>query len=258
MATKTKPTETPVPAQVSEQEIMIVAAKHSRETLQQFRLWIVGDTPLITHAWSEKAKRQMLEKQEGKTKKGREAKIPENDFLESLYPMGEKGAYGFPAMGLKNAIVSAAHKDKNIPKTLAQSSLFIHGDMTRLMPGKAGAICDMPLVRIWAGAPEMREDMVKIGSGLNKVANLSYRGQFTFWAMEIRGNFNPYILNQDKLARIISDAGIESGLGEWRNEKRGIFGSFHIATPEEAHEWKQFSRGEGPLPTPYELLEAAE
>ena len=48
---------------------------------------IVGDTPLIVHAWSEKAKRQMLETQHNKTKnKAKEARRPFAEFVDSLYP----------------------------------------------------------------------------------------------------------------------------------------------------------------------------
>ena len=46
---------------------------------------IVGDTPLIMHAWSEKAKREMLEKQMKVTKtKAKAAKDPIEDFIRSM------------------------------------------------------------------------------------------------------------------------------------------------------------------------------
>ena len=46
---------------------------------------IVGDTPLIVHAWSEKAKRMMLEAQMGVKKlKKHDAKNPVEDFIESM------------------------------------------------------------------------------------------------------------------------------------------------------------------------------
>ncbi|MEI3090561.1 MAG: hypothetical protein V8T01_11640 [Oscillospiraceae bacterium] len=47
---------------------------------------IVGDTPLIMHAWSEKAKREMLEKQMKTAKaKAKDAKNPIEDFIRSMY-----------------------------------------------------------------------------------------------------------------------------------------------------------------------------
>ena len=45
--------------------------------IKTFTVHIVGDTPLIMHAWSEKAKREMLEKQMKVTKtKAKTAKNP--------------------------------------------------------------------------------------------------------------------------------------------------------------------------------------
>ena len=56
---------------------------------------IVGDTPLIVHAWDEKAKRMMLEKQMGKAAKTKhEIKVPTNDFINSLYWLTEKPQNG--------------------------------------------------------------------------------------------------------------------------------------------------------------------
>ena len=64
---------------------------------------IVGDTPLIVHAWDEKAKRMMLEKQMGKAAKTKhEIKVPTNDFINSLYWLTEK-----PQNGIDDADAAA-------------------------------------------------------------------------------------------------------------------------------------------------------
>src|SRR5580765_7960251 len=86
----------------------------SKAAYTGFRIWLVGVTPLIVHAWSEKAKREMLQKQVKATKGGKQARDPREDFVSSLYEMGAEGKkklYGFPVTGLKNAILSSAHKD---------------------------------------------------------------------------------------------------------------------------------------------------
>lgn len=59
--------------------------------IKKVALRIVGDTPLIMHAWSAKAKREMLEAQQGKKAgKKKEPKNPVFDFVESLYWMEGK------------------------------------------------------------------------------------------------------------------------------------------------------------------------
>jgi hypothetical protein len=230
-------------------------------SFQKFSVWIVGDTPLITHAWSQKAKLEMLQKQVKATKGGKEIRDPQADFVSSLYEMGGGGdgkIFGFPATGVKNSIISAGHKDKGIPRTQVMGALWIDADMVRVRPALAGAICDMPLIRIYGSPPEQREDMVKIGSGLNKVANLAYRGQFTIWAMKITGNYNKNILTDEALAFLIEESGRSSGLGEWRNERKGMFGAYHLATREEEIAWEAYANGTGPLPITYQVRMAAE
>jgi len=221
----------------------------TKAIFHHFEVWIVGSTPLITHAWSEKARREMLQKQVKAVRAGRETRDPQADFVNSLYEMGNN-SYGFPSTGVKKCFLSSAHKDKGIPRTTVLASLWIDAKMIRCRPALAGAVCDMPLLRIYSGSPEMREDMVKIGSGLNKVANLAYRGQFRIWAMKITGRYNPVSINPEVMRMLIAESGVADGLGEWRNSKGGVFGEFHIADEDEQREWELFARGKGPLPVP--------
>jgi hypothetical protein len=230
-----------------EQIVSLAASLSEKAKFTGFSVWLIGETPLITHAWSEKARREMLSKQVKAVKSGREARDPQADFVSSLYEMGD-GKYGFPVTGFKNCILSAAHKDKGIPRTVVQSALFLDAEMVRVRPALAGAICDMPLVRIHGGNPEMREDMVKIGKGLNKVASLAYRGQFTNWAVRITGRFNSSVLSAEQIGFLIDESGIGYGVGEWRNEKKGIFGAFRRGPAEEERAWSDFAAGRGPLP----------
>jgi hypothetical protein len=235
----------------------LTAALSKKVPFKRFTVWICGDTPLITHAWSEKAKREMLEKQVKATRGGKEKRDPEADFVSSLYEIGD-GIYGFPATGIKNAILSSAHKDKGIARSAVMSALWIDADMIRVRPALAGAICDMPLIRIYGGKPEMREDMVKIGAGLNKTANLAYRGQFTYWGMRITGRYNAAVLTSEALAFLVEESGLASGLGEWRNERKGMFGAFHMASAAEETAWEKYAAGTGSLPIPSNLAIAAE
>lgn len=248
-----------VAAQADDQPIKLSALLSKRAIYRPFSVWIVGDTPLITHAWSQKARLEMLQKQVKATKAGKEARDPHADFVSSLYEMG-KDTYGFPVTGVKKCILSVAHKDKGIARTAVLSALFLDAEMVRVRPALAGAICDMPLVRIWGSGPEMREDMVKIGLGINKTANLAYRGQFTVWAMRIAGRFNSSAVTAEALSFLIQESGLATGIGEWKNASQGVFGSFHLADEEEEAAWDAFAAGSGPMPIPasYHLAVAAE
>jgi hypothetical protein len=237
--------------------VSLSALLSKKATYIYFKTWFVGDTPLITNAWSKKAKDQMLQKQLKATRPGKDIRDPKGDFVDSLYEMGD-GSYGFPAMGVKNCILSAAHKDKGIARSAVQQALWLDADLVRVRPALEGAICDMPLIRIYGTEPEMREDMVKIGAGLNKVANLAYRGQFRSWAILVSGKFNTAVLSTESLTFLINDAGIAAGLGEWRNERKGMFGAFHLASVAEEKAWYAYRDG-GPLPVVAEQFrEAAE
>lgn len=218
-----------------------------RSKLSDFRVWLIGVTPLICHAWSQKAKLEMLGKQMKQATGGRQAKDPQSDFIDTLYRLPDN-AYGFPAMAIKNALVDAAHKDKGVAKTTVQAALFLKATMIRAYTAHSDAICDMPLIRLYGSEPEMREDMVRVGSGMNKTATLVYRAQFTQWAMRVEGLLNETAIPRDALRYLLDTAGLQNGIGEWRNERSGMFGAFHVADVDEERAWEAFAAGRGKLP----------
>jgi len=199
--------------------------------IKTFTVHIVGDTPLIMHAWSEKAKREMLEKQMKVTKtKSRDAKNPVEDFIRSMYwlsPMPEEmtmesfeeaianGArFGFPITAFKQAAISAAYrmgwaKDK----MSMRGAFFIDGDENQML-------------EIKSDAPIMREDMVKVGMG---TADIRYRGEFRNWSADLNISFNENgQYSPEQIVNIINAGGYVCGVGEWRPERDGQYGMFHV------------------------------
>ena len=203
------------------------------------KVTIQGDTPLIMHAWSEKAKRMMLETQQGKAKgKKKGFKNPVDDFIQSMYWLTEKpdtdglseeeceqafdnaiknGAkFGFPITAFKQAAISAAYRMGWSKDKMSLRGVFFietdYGDM----------------VEIKSDVPQMREDMVKVGMG---AADIRYRGQFNDWSTTFRLKYNvngQYSL--ENILNIINAGGVVCGVGEWRPEKDGQFGTYHIFT----------------------------
>ncbi len=200
---------------------------------------VVGDTPLIMHAWSEKAKRMMLEAQQGKAKgKKKEVKNPVDDFIQSMYWLDgmpdtagkneedceelftqsiQNGArFGFPVTAFKQAAISAAYRmGWTKDKMSLRGVFFIESDFG-------------DMAEIVSDTPEMREDMVKIGMG---TADIRYRGEFKNWRTTFRIKYNvngQYSL--ENILNILNAGGMVCGVGEWRPERDGQFGMFHVKT----------------------------
>lgn len=186
---------------------------------------LIGDTPLIVHAWSIKARREMLAKQTKEARSAKEAKDPKADFEASLYRM-EGGGYGFPSVAFKNAAVTACTSVSGITKVAARQAFQILGEDVEVEGAFEGVKMRQNLVRI-VGEPRMREDMVRVGMG---TADLRYRGEFSPWSASVLVRFNENVLSPSQILNILNVAGFAVGVGEWRPEKDGQSGLFHVAT----------------------------
>lgn len=201
--------------------------------IQTVPIRIVGDTPLIVHAWSEKAKRMMLEAQTKATKtRAKEKRDPFDDFVNSLYWIEGKpeestpGAFdeavrngakwGFPIGAIKQSANSAAYRLGWVKNQMAlRGSYFLRSEYGYM-------------AEIKGCVPEMREDMVRIGNGS---ADLRYRGEFKNWYMDFELQYNASgVMTLEQIINCLHAGGFSCGIGEWRPEKDGSFGTFHIET----------------------------
>lgn len=178
-------------------------------------LTLAGDSILVCHNWSEKAKKMMRDKQMKKAKAGKDAKDPEQDFHDSLYRHPD-GGYGFPVVGFKDAAVSACRYVDGLPMTVARGAFHINGRMSD--DGKE-------LAKIEGSEPVMREDMVRVGMG---TADIRYRAGFDPWSVKLDLVFNPQALSLEQIVNLFDIAGFGVGVGEYRPEKNGQWGRFHV------------------------------
>lgn len=194
---------------------------------------IVGDSPLIVHAWSEKAKRQMLETQTKATKtKAKEVRNPVDDFIQSLYWLEgkpeesteeafnkavENGAkWGFPVGAIKQSANSAAYRLGWVKNQMGLRGAYF-------LKSEYGEMAE-----IKGSVPKMREDMVRIGMGS---ADLRYRGEFQNWFVDMLLEYNASgDMTLEQIMNCINAGGYTCGIGEWRPERDGSFGKYHIET----------------------------
>jgi len=230
--------------------------------LEQARVCLVGTARVVTHRFAEKNMDEMLTKQLGLTPAGsrkRDKKDPIADFMGGLYvveglpqvegefdvqmlytmeygvPMrlrekegiveareGERvpsvvaiGRFGFPSVGLKAALATAGIECK-IAKSVIHRTIRIPGELVELEcePG-----------------PCMRVDMVRL-AGPSSVADIRFRPDFSEWSCNVVVQYDETVLKLNHVVELMRRAGFGVGIGEWRPEKGGQWGSFDVASVE--------------------------
>lgn len=188
--------------------------------IQRTRIKLVGDSPLICHKWSDKAKEMMLGKQMKKAKSAKAAKDPEQDFWDSLYILegaetrdAEQMRFGFPAVAFKSAAVDACSHIDGVTKVEARGAFHLADEMV-----------------VIDGIPTPREDMVRVGMG---TADIRYRGEFREWSATVQFRYNANVLSVGQVVNLFNTAGFAIGVGEWRPQRDGSYGMFHVASTEE-------------------------
>jgi len=170
---------------------------------------VIGISSLIVHAWSEKAKKEMRDKQTGVATQKREFKVPMDDFNGARY-LNAEGKDCVPALAFRNAAVEAGVL-AGVFKTTLRKAFFITGP---------------DLIPIISDPPIMREDMVRVGQG---TADLRYRPEYKNWSCVVPVEFNPKVLSLEQLVNLFDNAGYAIGICEWRPQRDGQFGRFRVA-----------------------------
>lgn len=176
--------------------------------LREVSILLVGTSPLVVHAWSEKAKQEMRDKQQKKAKQARETRDPGVEFQAAMYRTAE-GKPGFPAIAFKTAAVDACSHISGVTKVQARGAFHVVGEMVEI-----------------EGEPRMREDMVRVGMG---VADLRYRPEFPDWSCTLTVRYNANVLSEEQILNLFNTAGFAIGVGEHRPQRDGSWGMFEAA-----------------------------
>lgn len=176
-----------------------------------------GLAPLIVHAWGKKAMEEMLTSQQmtkeekKKAKDKRKAKDPQADFEDARYIIG--GKHSFPTIAVKKAMVDAGYA-LGISRSVVRQAVFIVGDYFEIRHGEC--------VR--------REDTVRVGPFGNRQADLRYRPEYREWSADLEFRFRADMIDPPQLLALLQNAGFSVGIGEWRPQKDGQFGTFEVVT----------------------------
>lgn len=208
------------------------------------RIRVEGRTPLIMHRQGSKAARMMLDKMQSPkvSKKNRDYRNPVEDFLDSinrvnLYDTLE--AFGETGDVVTDWTTSDGELDELLPVWARftrpdnsgfgmPSACFLQA---AIRAAKAEGLvmkdvtCALTVPRryfqIESDPPQMRFDWVRVQMS----TDLRFRAQFHEWSCWVEFEHQPHIISTESLIALV-DASGSNGVGEWRPERRGVFGQF--------------------------------
>lgn len=168
---------------------------------------IVGVTPYVQHAFSEKQRKQMEETQRaGQQARGRKTRAPK-DFdavYEAAKHLAKDGWCGIPAPAFRNAMISACRLI-GFKMTHAKLSVWVEADGIDAKDGT-------PLVRI-IGTPRIHEAAARNASG---VADIRWRPMWEQWAADVRVTWDEDQFSATDVMNLMLRAGLQVGIGEGR------------------------------------------
>lgn len=200
-------------------------------SVQYFSLRIVGDLPLICHAWSGKTKKTMIEGQQEKNTKGKEPRRPVVEFADCLYWLTEKpnlkgltdeeaqeklskvipqSKFGFPSTSFKSAAIVGGVSQRIIEKSdTVQQTFYIIGDLVEI-----------------EGNPTIYESVTRDKNGN---AQITYRAKFETWSTNLNIKYNANAISDRQIINLLNAGGFGNGVGDYRiGEKGGKYGAFHV------------------------------
>lgn len=177
---------------------------------------IIGEAPLVVHAFSQKAISVIRETQEaGHTARKGKKREPKNfdAAYEASKHVSSEGWCGFPASAFRNAMISACRM-AGFMMSRAKLSIFVEPD---------GFSPDgTPLVRITHGEPSPHVGYCRNATG---VVDLRSRAMWQAgWKMTVKIRFDGDQFTTPDIANLLMRAGMQVGIGEGRPDSKNSAG----------------------------------
>jgi hypothetical protein len=183
--------------------------------MQSINVEIRGTAPLLIHRFTEQAE------SERKTRRI-ETKRPDPlvEATRNAY-IAADGTFYFSAFSIPNAMGSAgsSHKATGSRKTLrfiVPSAVRMSADTVTILNGEG------PATRF-----EVDSRPVTIPATKGRV--MRHRPRFDIWGAKFVLRLDDDLLSLDMAHQLLNEAGQNIGIGDFRPEKRGPFGTFRVA-----------------------------
>lgn len=178
-------------------------------------LRIDGETPLVQHKFSEKAKNQIIATQQaGSQAKGKRVREPK-DF-DAVYRgamhVSKEGWCGIPAGAFRNAMISAC-RTVGYKMTHAKLAAFVLADGIEVDDAT-------PLIRIY-GEPKKHTAYARNDNGS---VDIRVRPMWETWHAFVRIRFDSDMFSESDVINLMMRVGMQVGIGEGRPDSKNSGG----------------------------------
>jgi len=183
--------------------------------LTEKRFKVTGRFPLLTH-------NPAGMQQASKSAKTKKIDTPEDEARKGLYIDGD-GNYCLPSIGFRNALLTGL-KGKKIGKvgaaTVIQPAVFNADELTVIRDPET-----------WEPLKDYTVDSRR--AMVQRQGIVRNRPRFNQWGCIVTFLIDEDVVSVEQVAEHLNEAGTTTGVGDFRIEKRGQFGSFVAEVMEE-------------------------
>jgi hypothetical protein len=184
----------------------------------QLDVCILGTSPLIYNAMSEKAKHELLMPAPKKNAAERAANLkhrPYDEYRNSVYTSRDPNGttlLNFPAAAFKKAMSCAALDIPGVAKSQIGRLVWAIGDRVEIF-----------------GEPQMMCSIVR-SADMNRTPDVRTRAILPEWACRVSFCYMVPLLKQQTIVNLLAAAGF-LGVGDWRQERgSGSYGQFQLVS----------------------------
>lgn len=188
----------------------------------QIDFCILGTSPLIMNRMSQKVWHELLAPKGKKNAAEKASSLkhdPIKEFRDSPYIIENKAApslLGILPTAFKGAMLTAALDMPGTKRTQMGRLLTVDWDMQPVY-----------------GIPRVFMSITR-SADMNKTPDVRTRAILPEWACKLTVTFNKPILREQSVANLLAAAGMQSGVGDWRQEKgSGSFGAFKLVSSDD-------------------------
>jgi len=191
-------------------EIRIAAPK-----IVPVKLTVEGTAPLIMKQLSAKVIRTIERKQQGLVDdRGKKSpRIPEEEYEDAFY-RDKDGKPCVRGIWFKLGMMAMTSYAKGLFQKDVLCGVHVVGNL-------------IPLKK--HSDPYMVGDPVRIG-GRNKTTTVTYRPYFDTWSVDLTLMVDETVMSIEEAVNLLAKMGTSNGIGEWRPQRKGMNGTFRVAS----------------------------